>query len=258
VQELYANATHKQMTVSKYLESPPLKQHQVQGAWSTIKKVNGHWLTLVNEGRCPNHCNATVKITDERHHNETVLSYQLDNTYGMIPIVLVFNSSSGTSTGGAFVEPLSGFVLKFWTWTSTNSQLPSSVMKDSCATNTTSINRLVYCRFKRMVRNRMLTEMHLGRERFSRRVVAPVHQNVKNGSSIRVDFHQLKERVVLYTFNATDSHIVNASLNEVTQLCSRLDQSEEDELCQPDLHFQEQSCMRIYCYYYHGQNCNIK
>ena len=242
MRELYANATHKQMTVSKYLESPPLKQHQVKGAWSTIKKVNGHWLTLVNEGRCPNHCNATVKITNERHHNETVLSYQLDNTYGMVPVVLVFKSRSGTSTGGAFVEPVSGFVLKFWTWTSTNSRLPSSVMKNSGATNTASTNPLFQYRLKRMVGNRMLTEMHLGRERFSRHVT-PVQQNERNGSSVRVDFHQLKERVVLYTFNATDSHIVNASLNEVTQLCSRRGPSEEDELCQPDLHFQEQSCM---------------
>jgi hypothetical protein len=243
VQELYANATHKRLTVSQYLQSPPLKQHQVQGVWSTIKKVNGHWLTLVNEGRCPNHCNATVKITDERHQNETVLSYQLDNTYGMVPVVLVFTSRSGTSTGGAFVEPVSGFVLKFWTWTSTNSRMPSSVMKDSDTTNTTSTTPLFQYHSKRMVRNKMLTEMHLGRERFSRHVITPVQQNVRNGSSIRVDFHQLKERVVLYTFNATDSHIVNASLNEVTQLCCHLGPSEEDELCQPDLHFQEQSCM---------------
>jgi len=243
VQELYANATHKQVTVPKYLESPPLKQHQVQGSWSTIKKVNGHWLTLVNEGRCPNHCNATVKITDERRHNETILSYQLDNTYGMVPVVLVFRSRSGTSTGGAFVEPVSGFVLKFWTWTSPNSRLPLSVMKDSGATNTTSANPMFQDRLKRMVGNRMWTEMLLGRERFSRSVFAPVQQNVRSGSSVQVDFHQLKERVVLYTFNATDSHIVNASLNEVTQLCSRLGPSEEDELCQPDLHFQEQSCM---------------
>jgi hypothetical protein len=116
-------------------------------------------------------------------------------------------------------------------------------MKDSGATNTTSINPLFQYRLKRMGRNGMLTEMHLGRERFSRRAVTPVQKNVRNGSSIRVDFHQLKERVVLYTFNATDSHIVNASLNEVTQLCIRPGPSEEDELCQPDLHFQEQSCM---------------
>lgn len=251
MQQLYASATHKQLTVSKYLEGPPLKQHQVQGGLSTIKNVNGHWLTLVNEGRCPNHCNASVKITDERR--QTVFSYQLDNTYGMVPIVLVFSSRSGTSTGGAFVEPVSGFVLKFWTWTPTNSRMPSSVMKDSGATNTTSNNPLFQYRLKRMVRDRMLTEMHLGRERFIRRVVTPVQQNVRNGSSIRVDFHQLKERVVLYTFNATDSHIVNASLNEVTQLCSRLGPSEEDELCQPDLHFQEQSCMCISCCCYHGQ-----
>lgn len=243
MQELYANATHKQLVVSKYLGSPPLKQHQVQGAWSTIKKVNGHWLTLGNEGQCPNHCNATVKITDERHHNETVLSYQLENTYGMVPVVLVFNSHSGTSTGGTFVEPVSGFVLKFWTWTSTNSRMPSSVMKDSGAMNTTPTNPPFQYRLKRMVKNRMLTEMHLGRERFIRHAITPVQQNVRNGSSIRVDIHQLKERVVLYTFNATDSHIVNASLNEVTQLCSRSGPSEENELCQPDLQFQRQSCM---------------
>jgi hypothetical protein len=242
VQELYTNATHKQLTVSKYLQSPPLKQHQVQGVWPTIKKVNGHWLTLVNEGQCPNHCNVTVKITDEGHHNDTVLSYLLDNTYGMVPVILVFNSHSRTSTGGAFVEPVSGFVLKFWTWSSTNSRMPSSVMKDSGATNTTT-NLLSQYRSKRMVRSKILTEMHLRRERFSRHVVTPVQKNVRNGSNMHVDFHQLKERVVLYTFNATDSHIVNASLNEVTQLCYHLGPSEENELCQPDLHFQEQSCM---------------
>jgi hypothetical protein len=117
------------------------------------------------------------------------------------------------------------------------------MVKDSGATNTTSANPLFQYRLKRMVRNSMLTEMHLGRERFSRRDITPVQQNVRNWSSIRVDIHQLKERVVLYTFNATDSHIVNASLNEVTQLCSRRGPSEEDELCQPDLHFQEQSRM---------------
>lgn len=242
VKELYTNATHKQLTVSKHLQSPPLKQHQVQGVRPTIKKVNGHWLTLVNEGQCPNHCNTSVKITVEQHDNEPVLNYQLDNTYGMVPVVLVFNSRSGTSTGGAFVEPVSGFVLKFWTWTSTNSLMPPSVKKDSGATNTTSTNPLYQYHLKRMVRNKILTEMHLGRERFSRHVT-PVQKNVRNGRNIRVDFHQLKERVVLYTFNATGSHVVNASLNEVTQLCYHLGPSEEDELCQPDLHFQEQSCM---------------
>jgi hypothetical protein len=197
----------------------------------------------MNEGQCPNHCNATVKITDERHHNETVLSYQLDNTYGMVPAVLVFNSRSGTSTGGAFVEPISGFVLKFWTWTSINSRMPPSMMKNNGANNTTSTSPLFRYRLKRMVRSRMWADMHLGRERFSRSVTTPVMQNERNGTSVQVDFHQLKERVVLYTFNATDSHIVNASLNEVTQLCFHHGPSEKDELCQPDLHFQEQSCM---------------
>lgn len=242
MQELYANATHKQLTVSTYLHSPSLKQHRVQSVSSTVKKVNGHWLTLVNEGHCPSHCNASVKITDERHHNETVLSYQLDNTYGMVPAVLLFNSRSGTSTGGTFVEPVSGFVLKFWTWTSTSSRMPSSTVKDNHAMNGTSSNPLFRYRLKRMVRNRMSAEMRLGGERFSRSVITPLKQNVRNGSSIRVDFHQLKERVVLYTFNATDSHIVNASLNDVMQLC-RHGPSEQDEFCQPDLHFQEQSRM---------------
>ncbi|XP_021937784.1 uncharacterized protein LOC110838674 isoform X3 [Zootermopsis nevadensis] len=238
VQELYANATHKQLNVSTYLQSPPLRQYQVMGVSSTVKKVNGRWLTLMNEGHCPNHCNVTVKVTDERRDNETVWNFQHDNTYGMVPAVLVFNNHSGTSTSGALVEPVSGFVLKFWTWTSTNSHMPSSMLKQSDTMSTMSSNPLFRYRLKRSVRYR-----HLGGERFIRSVITPLKQSVRNGSDIQVDFHQLKERVVLYTFNATDNHIVNASLNDVTQLCFRHGPSEEDQFCQPDLSFQEQSLL---------------
>lgn len=255
MQELYANATHKQLNMSAYLQSPALKQHQVLGVSSTVKKVNGRWLTLVNEGHCPTHCNVSVKVTDERHDNETVWNFQHDNTYGMVPAVLVFNSRSGAST---LVEPVSGFVLKFWTWTSANSHLSSTMIKDNNTMSTVFSNPLFRYRLKRFVRNRKWAEMHIGKERFSRSVIMPLKQNVRNGSSVQVDLHQLKERVVLYTFNATDNHIVNASLNDVTQFCCSHGPSGKDQLCQPDLSFQEQSrmCSSLYCYY--GYSFNFK
>lgn len=237
VQELYVNATHKQLNVSTYLQSPAVRQHQVLGVSSTVKKVNGRWLTLTNEGHCPTHCNVTVKVIDERRDNETVWNFQHDNTYGMVPTVLVFNNRSGTSAGGALVEPVSGFVLKFWTWTSGNSHVPLSILNGNTMSALSS-NPLLRYRLKRSARYR-----HLGRERFSRSVVTPLMQNDRNESNIQVEFHQLKERVVLYTFNATDNHIVNASLNDVMQLCSHHGPSEEDQFCQPDLSFQEQSRM---------------
>lgn len=243
MQELYANATHKQLNASTYLQSPPLKQHRVLDVASTVKKVNGRWLTLVNEGHCPSHCNVTVKVMDERHDNETVWNFQHDSTYGMVPAVLVFNNHSGASSGGTLVEPVSGFVLKFWTWSSANSHIPSFLMRGSDTMSTTSSNPLFRYRLKRLARYGMWAEMYPGRERFRRSVITSLKQNVRNGSSIQVDFHQLKERVVLYTFNATDNHIVNASLNDVTQLCSHHGPSEKDQFCQPDLGFQEQSCM---------------
>lgn len=251
MQELYANATRKQLKTSAYLQSPPLKQHQVLGVSSTVKKVNGRWLTLVNEGHCPTHCNVSVKVTDERHDNETVWNFQHDNTYGMVPAVLVFNSRSGAST---LVEPVSGFVLKFWTWNSANSHLSSSMIKDNNTMSTVFSNPLFRYRLKRFARNRNSA----GEERFSRSVITPLKQNVRNESSVQVDLHQLKERVVLYTFNATDNHIVNASLNDVTQFCCSHGPSEKDQLCQPDLSFQEQSrmCSSLYCYC--GYNFNLK
>jgi hypothetical protein len=240
VEELYANATRKQLNMSAYLQNPPLKQHQVLGLSSTVKKVNGRWLTLVNAGHCPSHCNVSVKVTDESHDNETVWNFQHDNTYGMVPAILVFNTHTGASP---LVEPVSGFVLKFWTWMSANSHLSSSKIRDNNTMSAVSSNPLFRYRLKRFVRYRKWAEMHTEKERFRRSVITPLKQNARNGSSVRVDLHQLKERVVLYTFNATDNHIVNASLNDVTQFCCSQGPSEKDQLCQPDLSFQEQSRM---------------
>jgi hypothetical protein len=127
--------------------------------------------------------------------------------------------------------------------------VPSTVLKHSNTMNTISSNPLFRYHLKRSARYR-----HFGGEVFRRSVITPLKQSVRNGNDIKVHFHQLKERVVLYTFNATDNHIVNASLNDVTQLCCHHGPSEEDQFCQPDLSFQEQSCMLNSLYCYCGQN----
>lgn len=250
LQDLYFNATNKQPNSTTYLQTSPLKQHRVMDESSTVKKVNGRVLTLENQGTCPNHCTVAVRVIDERRDNETVWNFQHDNTYGMVPAVLVFNNRTGSTSGGTLVEPVSGFVLKFWTWTAASNHMPLS-MRDNDTSSITSSNPLFRNRLKRSSKYRTWDEMNVGRKevwrkvphRFRRSVILPLQQNVKNGSNIQVHFHQLKERVVLYTFNATDNHIVNASLNDVMQICSHHGLSEVGQVCQPDLSYQKQSLL---------------
>ncbi|PSN33095.1 hypothetical protein C0J52_19415 [Blattella germanica] len=234
VKKLYLEAMKTQLNASIYRQNPSLKQHQTFNTGSQIyAEVINHNLTLINQGHCPNQCNVSVQVTDKRGNNYNVVSnFVQENTYGMIPAVLVFDNHTGTANDGASFEPISGFVVKFWTWITGNGHQLSTNQKND---DKTSSNPLFRNRLKRSNIFNGKDEKKFS-QRHRRSVKPTLQQNPKNESSPHVEIHQLKERVVIFTFNATDSHIVNASLHDITQLCVFHE-------CQPDLTFQEQSLL---------------
>ncbi|KAJ9580251.1 hypothetical protein L9F63_004064 [Diploptera punctata] len=227
VDKLYYHAVKKQLNTSAYMQNLPLKQHHGFGTMNRVNKVGGHQLNLVNQGHCPNHCKVYIQVTNK--HGESIMSLNQTATHGMTPVVLVFNNNTN---GKEHVEPVSGFVLKIWTWITGNGHIFSSSVNDIDNLNMTSSNPLFRSRLRRS------SEWNDGKysHRLHRSVKPTLQQISKNGSSPQLEVHQLKERIVLVTFNANTSHTVNASLHDITQLCFQYE-------CQPDLTFQEQSLL---------------
>ena len=217
------------------MQHAPLKLHRGFGSMNRIYKSGGHQLSLVNQGHCPNECKVYIQLTNK--HGESIMSLNKTDIHGMMPVVLVFNNHTGASDDRALVEPVSGFVLKIWTWITGNSHVHSSLMNDIDNMNMTSSNPLFRSRLKRSNPYKAWDDEIYSR-RFQRSVKPTLQQIPKNGSSAQLEVHQLKERIILVTFNANTTHTVNASLHDITQLCFQYD-------CQPDPTFQEQSCMYI-------------
>ncbi|KAJ8895631.1 hypothetical protein PR048_000967, partial [Dryococelus australis] len=112
--ELYTQATNKPFPNVEKIVGAPTHQHRTYDGRSSIARsltlsVGGRSLMLENIGRCPTHCNVVVNVTDKRpgQGGQLVWNYTAENTYGMMPVTMVFGNQSG---------PVSGFVLKFWQW----------------------------------------------------------------------------------------------------------------------------------------------
>lgn len=259
IQELYTKTTTRPLpstiNLTKFREQP-LKQHPaIEGlkqndrtGKSNRYTVGGRRLTLENQGRCPTHCSTTVRVFDERagRIDEMVWNYTGENTYAMIPAMLTFNRRPMSGGNSTMAEPVSGFVLKLWQWNVVNSKhVPFS--NEGEEDDEISTKPLYRTHLKLLSLEDSMAETSLkdenAKHRTRRNVHSPLQQNPKCPPSNVTTIHQLNERVVLITFNATDMHIVNTSQSDITQLCTHQESTDERPNCQPDLAFQEQSLL---------------
>ncbi|XP_067000927.2 uncharacterized protein [Anabrus simplex] len=243
IQELYTKATLKPLPSNinfTQFKNQSLKQHVILNSY----KMGGRRLTLENLGHCPSHCNTTVRIFDERASrvNEMVWNYTGENTYAMIPATLTFNKRSALP-GDTALDQVSGFVLKLWHWNTANIR---HVSVEGNSQDESSTKPLYRNRLRREITSETwprLQDYPNSSTRTSRSVQPPFAQNLKCPTLSNMTIHQLNERVVLITFNATDMHIVNTSQSDITQLCTHPETAGEHPTCQPDLTFQEQSLL---------------
>ncbi|XP_044736266.1 protein FAM234A [Chrysoperla carnea] len=219
LEQLYRKITKKNLISPKI---DPSKQHTNQ---RNVYSIHNRKLIVKNEGQCPGNCNVTVQLIDLQSGKENLTwSHTGTNMYGMVPATLVFNDTDANRE--ALKGHISGFILKFWQW---NEPGKYKNEKLSVTNHSRKLNKNVLDDFIISKRNSYSSS--------NIRTKRNIPNLKKNNSNMSVLL--LTERVVLITFNSTDLHIVNASQNEITQLCKNHRIVE----CQPDLNFQENSVL---------------
>ncbi|XP_055707749.1 uncharacterized protein LOC129804457 isoform X1 [Phlebotomus papatasi] len=111
--DLYRLWTNNALKVDALSKPETIEQHRLLGQRkNTENQINiypsgGKELIIENRGKCPHHCNMTVRLMDEKQNHE-VLIRNGTGIYGMVPTILSLNTTKST---------LNGFIVKFWEWT---------------------------------------------------------------------------------------------------------------------------------------------
>ncbi|XP_059615413.1 uncharacterized protein LOC132260978 [Phlebotomus argentipes] len=122
LEDLYRLWTNTALKVNILSRPESIEQHRLLGQRKNtenqynIYPAGGRELIVENRGKCPHHCNMTVRLTDERHNHE-VLIKNGTGIYGMVPTSLSLNTTRSA---------VSGFIVKFWEWTPSSGELFSS------------------------------------------------------------------------------------------------------------------------------------
>ncbi|XP_046404510.1 uncharacterized protein LOC124169799 [Ischnura elegans] len=253
-------------------------------------------------------CSVSVRLTDSRNStlwaHEGVLAHAMDP----VPLLFrqpnrgLWSEDSTSTSQSSSEHPVSGFVLKFWQWSMPKGESPPLSREDKTRDppadkSPGGPNSLFRTRLRRNVSSDLVlpplaavsssssssnTQNHSSQvKRQSPIGNVPRHGGLfpsgsgkkkQKGTSYKGSLppivNQLKERVVLITFNDTGLHVINASQSDVTQLCERVRPSsgsgkkrgkggrvkekvllqeslppDQKLRCQPELAFQEQSLL---------------
>lgn len=217
--------------------------------------VSNHHLTIVNKGTCPQ-CDVHVQISDDRvGRNATIWSYSSQNTFGVTPVAFYFNKST--------VGSVRGFVMKFWQWDVENKsnakRNPQAELReagrssgsktfvdeesDEMATRKSYMDDSHFESIQPVLFHNKFSKFYTaaGSEMKHSRITKRLASRYIYGKSWKntTVFHELKERVVLLTFNDTDIHVINASQSDVVQICQR---NNGENICQPNISSEDNSC----------------
>ncbi|XP_055688684.1 uncharacterized protein LOC129793097 [Lutzomyia longipalpis] len=113
LEDLYQMWTNTPLRAEILTKPETIEQHRLLGQRKNtenqynIYPVGGKELIVENRGKCPHHCNMTVRLIDEKHNHELLIRNG-SGVYGMVPTSLSLNSSRSA---------VSGFIMKFWEWT---------------------------------------------------------------------------------------------------------------------------------------------
>lgn len=232
---------------------PPPAQHKFYGqrrdtlTQRNIYAIAGRRLIVENAGRCPEACNVTVQLVEQRAGKEHVLqNFSGSRMYGMVPALLSFNASAAGGRRPA-AQPVHGFVIKFWQWTDNETDVPMPfgsgdgdggvrarrTRRDAgdAADAEQEFNRFEHVlpderplwRYPEVwdavpLRLRRSTRATMNGSRTAESATRPTLTTVASafvGSRMRV----IRERVVLIVFNSTDTRIENTSQSNIVQFC---------------------------------------
>lgn len=112
--ELFALITNKSLMGQKLLPASKIIQHLHYGqrkeidSQRNIYSLSGRELVVENRGNCPENCNVTLILSENRNGKVfTLRNFTSRAMYGMVPAQWHFKNTKPN---------MSGFVMKFWKW----------------------------------------------------------------------------------------------------------------------------------------------
>ncbi|XP_061392574.1 uncharacterized protein LOC133328042 [Musca vetustissima] len=121
--ELFSLITNKSLMGHKLVPASKISQHRHYGqrkdidSQRNIYSLNGRELIVENRGKCPEDCNVTFILSENRNGKAyTVRNFTSSGMYGMVPAQWHFKNTKPN---------MSGFVMKFWKWKSESSSSSS-------------------------------------------------------------------------------------------------------------------------------------
>lgn len=156
----------------------------------------------------------------------------------MVPARLSFNNSQNPSKSA-----IHGFVIKFWEWSTneTDKLLDKNIMNH--AKNSTEFNR--FDTVLRKKRSWNLSDQNSNAEKKndttnSKDEPTNLSNKIASETVLASQMRIIKETIVLIIFNSSDIRIENTSQSNIVQFCRS---DGRNEVCQPDLNYQEQSIL---------------
>lgn len=215
----------------------PINQHKFYGqrkdtlSQRNIYSVSGKQLIVENNGRCPDNCNVSVELIEQKNGRNNILrNFNGSRMYGMVPAILTFNSS------GHNVK--SGFVIKFWEWAAQESDVEFHNKPKRSTSNEFNLfsDVLTHKQPWRIPFNDADVRQH----RYERSANTQNTSRDTKDSIFKSRMRLIKETVILIVFNSTDTKIENTSQSNIVQFCHG---DPNDIECQPDLNYQENSLL---------------
>lgn len=243
----------------------PIVQHKFYGqrrdtvSQRNIYAVAGKQLIVENAGKCPDACNVTVQLVEQRDGKEHVIRrFSGARMYGMVPALLSFNATAASGRRTRVDRPVHGFVIKFWQWAENDTDVRSRRERRQTTTSgearsawmggvadafaDAEFNRFAHVMEPQSARWRypeVMEPLLPVRLRRSTNVPPTESGGTVNGSQAtgttppprrsdaatqRLTMRVIRERVVLIVFNSTDTRIENTSQSNIVQFCRRDDE----------------------------------
>lgn len=252
LRDIYMQATDRNIVLPEKCNDIENKQHKFYGQRKdtlrqrNIYSVNEKQLIVENYGVCPDSCNVTVTLLEERQGKPKILrNFNGTRMYGMVPARLSFNNSQDPSKSAVH-----GFVIKFWEWSSNETDKLDAInnkrMMANHPENGSEFNRFDYILRKKRAWNPTDNNPNAAADNRSEKMVkvknVATSLNDKTAAEIVLasQIRIIKETIVLIIFNSSDIRIENTSQSNIVQFCRN---DKRNEVCQPDLNYQENSVL---------------
>ncbi|XP_037906895.1 uncharacterized protein LOC119649016 [Hermetia illucens] len=236
LQELYSLTTNRAIG-AKLTPASLISQHKLYGqrketeAQRNIYSINDKQLIVENRGKCPENCNVTFILSEEKNGvSHIIRNFSGSMMYGMVPAQLSFKGPDGSTK-------FNGFVIKFWEWSRNQTDFPSGNTRSKRDALLFDDN---YNIFDHLIHKRRSYTLPTENPRPERSAANMTKQRTNSNIFLNYKMRMIKETVVLIIFNSADTHIENTSQSNIVQFC----RSEKNEMsCQPDLNNQENSLL---------------